>query len=196
MSDKFTLSVELGVGFERTNLSYDIPAIFDVADFVSIKAFNLRGKEDEKTGIHTAIYDGVIHSVHYCVTNLTKLDVPKAKLNLGIAMHGNKFKLTDPSKTNIGAPATFAGSMKYNEICKKIKDGSLKNVYDITSKATYAYGGSDWIGYEDLKSLKEKANYISNYALGGAMIQTIDADDYSNGCGGGNSDIPFHNLFL
>lgn len=178
--------MELGVGFERTKFSYDIPAIFAVADFVNIKAFNLRGKGDEKTGIHTAIYDGVIHSVHYCVTNLTKLGAPSSKMNLGIATHGNAFKLIDSSAFKIGAPAIFAGTMKYNEICKRVKDGSLKNVYDITPKATYAYGGSDWVGYEDVRSLKEKANYIVNNIMGGAMIQTIDMDDYSNGCGDGN----------
>lgn len=184
LGSSFSVSVALGVGVERTKLSYDVPAIFEISDFVSLKTFNLRGIGDTKTGIHSALYD-YPNDVNSYVTSLISLGVPSAKIMLGIPMYGNAFTLEDANKHVIGSPASAAGSMRYQEICQRVKSGSLSYKYESTPKVPYAYNEKEWVGYEDVKSVKEKATYIKNKFLGGAMIKSIDTEDYDNRCGEG-----------
>lgn len=101
--------------------------------------------------------------------------------------YGVTYKLDDPSKNGIGASATLDGTIIYPEICQRVKTGSLTEKYDSGSRVPYAFNGAEWVGYESVKSIKEKGNFIYNNFLGGAGIQALDADDYSNKCGDGNS---------
>ena len=50
--------------------------------------------------------------------------------------------------------------------------------------APYAYNGQQWIGYEDEKSVVTKTQYIQQMNLGGAMIWSIDTDDFNGYCTG------------
>lgn len=181
----YSLSVALGVGPTRTELSYDIPAIFSSTDFVSLKTYNLRGDGDTVTGVHSVLYDSLNVSVNTCVTDLNKFSVAKEKIVLGIPMYGYGFALKDPTKNGIGAPATAVGPIKYYDICPRVKAGLLANKYESASRVSYAFNENEWIGYEDLRSVKEKSNFIRNSLLGGAMIRTLDTDDYNNKCGDG-----------
>ena len=61
----------------------------------------------------------------------------------------------------------------------------MTSAWDNTQKEPYAFGGTEWIGYDDVQSVKEKVIYIKNNNLGGAMFWDVDGDDYNNICGGG-----------
>lgn len=39
-----------------------------------------------------------------------------------------------------------------------------------------------WAGFEDTRSIDIKVNYLMNAGLGGAMLFSIDSDDYSGVC--------------
>ncbi|KAL8595073.1 hypothetical protein ACOMHN_002051 [Nucella lapillus] len=59
------------------------------------------------------------------------------------------------------------------------------------SKVPYAYGLRNgqwtWLAYDDVQSMKAKAQYILDRGLGGAMFWTLDFDDFSNNvCGQGH----------
>ncbi len=59
------------------------------------------------------------------------------------------------------------------------------------------YHGNEWIGFEDVQSLKEKVNYIKTRGLGGAMFWTLDLDDFNGQfCGQGKypliNSVKFH----
>ena len=180
----YSLSLALGVGFLRTEHSYNIPQVFENADFVSLKSYDLRGALDVKTAAHSVLYTAP-NDVSNVVANLTKAGAPVEKIILGIPMYGYAFTLEDSTKNGLGAPATGLGTMKYYEICERVKSGSLEFNYDSTSRSTYAYNDIEWVGYEDVRSAKEKSNFIRARILGGAMIKALDFDDYSNKCGDG-----------
>lgn len=44
--------------------------------------------------------------------------------------------------------------------------------------APYAVNGPYWIGYDDVDSMKYKAQYINYMKVGGAMIWSIETDDF------------------
>jgi GH18 family chitinase len=43
----------------------------------------------------------------------------------------------------------------------------------------YAYDRTEWFSYENVNSLTEKARYIIEKQLGGAIMLAIDTDDFS-----------------
>jgi len=180
----YSVYVSLGVLPERTEQSYNIPAIFNAVDFVILKSYNLYGIGDSKTGLHTVLYDPP-YDVDNCVSSLDKYSIAKEKIILGIASFGNVFTLDDPTKTGVGAPAKFSGSAKYYEICQKVIKKALVHWYEREQRSCYACKDTEWVSYEDYYSVEEKGIYIKNNLLGGAMIQTMDYDDYSNLCGDG-----------
>jgi chitinase len=89
-----------------------------------------------------------------------------------------------------------AGFISYYEICQKISQGWTKR-WDSESKVPYVYQGNEWIGFEDVQSLKEKVDYIKTRGLGGAMFWTLDLDDFNGQfCGQGKypliNSVKFH----
>lgn len=190
LNSDLSVSIALGTGKWRTDLSYDIPSVFDSVDFVNVMAYDLHGRWNDKTGIHGALYpsplDPTDANVDYCVNLLLNQGVAKEKLIMGIPCYGITFKLIDPSQNGVGAPAVGDGSMTFPEICSALSTGELEYRYDDDQKVPYAFGGSKWVGFEDVKSVTEKANYIRNLDLGGAMFWAIDSDDSYNFCGQGN----------
>jgi GH18 family chitinase len=110
---------------------------------------------------------------------------PKDKIIMGMPSYGNAYTLSSASNNGVGAPAVGAGSLKYFEICQRTKSGSLTYRWDDAQKVPYAFNGNFWIGYDDLRSIIEKSNYVKNNNLGGGMFWALDDDDYNDVCGGG-----------
>lgn len=44
------------------------------------------------------------------------------------------------------------------------------------------FGGTEWISYEDERSIECKAKYIKDNGFGGAMIFSLNTDDFSSYC--------------
>ncbi len=67
-----------------------------------------------------------------------------------------------------------------------VADLRLQDPYVV---APYCYKGDQWLGYDDEKSFEEKANYILDKGLAGAMVWSIDTDDFKGFCGRENGLI-------
>ena len=76
-----------------------------------------------------------------------------------------------------------SGSLGYLEICLGIKNGGWTGVAD--ANGPYAYKDDQWVGYDTIDSVKEKAKYILDNELGGAMFWDMSTDDFNNQCGDG-----------
>lgn len=189
MGSSYSVSVAIGAGSWRTGLSYDIPAIFANTDFVNLMTYDMHGGWESTTGIHAALYRSALDptdaNVDAAVNLILRLGVDRNKLIVGIPSYGNAFALQNANNNGVGAPATGAGSMTYYAICQRTRSGSLNYRWDDSQKVPYAFSVSEWVGYDDVRSVTEKANYIKNNDLGGAMWWAVDDDDYNNVCAGG-----------
>lgn len=56
---------------------------------------------------------------------------------------------------------------------------------DNIQKIPYAVSGNQWIGFDDKQSIEEKMKYLVSKNLGGAMIWSIESDDFHGHCGSG-----------
>jgi len=72
------------------------------------------------------------------------------------------------------------GVWGYNEIQEMFHDTTRKwnIVRDGCYKTPYAVNGPYWIGYDDLESIKLKSQFINYRNLGGALIFSLDTDDF------------------
>jgi hypothetical protein len=118
----------------------------------------------------------------------------KKKLVMGMPMYGQTFTLGNPSEHGLGSPAPTGGGNKgrftrqkgfasYYEICAYVKQG-YKLVYDNERRmAPYAHKGNQWVGFDDVDTIKQKSEYVRDHGFGGGMIWALDLDDFNNMCG-------------
>lgn len=56
----------------------------------------------------------------------------------------------------------------------------------------YAYDGNQWVGYDDVKMARTKAQYVKTHGLGGTMVWAIDLADFKGSCSQGR----YNNLYV
>ncbi|KAK3739099.1 hypothetical protein QZH41_018243 [Actinostola sp. cb2023] len=160
-------------------------------------AYDLRGKWESATGHHTALTGppGEILTVNFAVQYWIDKGAPANKIALGLGTYGRAFKLVNRNNNGLGAAARGnptkgqytreSGFLAYYEICKmnlKVTPAEKSAV-----RAPYGYVNDDWVGYDDVTSLKFKVDeVIKKKGLAGAMFWALPLDDFSGKfCGQG-----------
>ncbi len=46
----------------------------------------------------------------------------------------------------------------------------------------YAYQGTNWFGYDDVDSVRYKAQYAKDKGFGGAFVYSVESDDFLGKC--------------
>ncbi|XP_033229580.1 chitinase-3-like protein 1 [Belonocnema kinseyi] len=178
---------------------YDIEGISKYVNFINLKTFDFHGRFDlEKKfglGYITPMYPSLKDNaderkinIDYVVKYWISQGAPPKKLILGIPFHGISFILLNPNQIDRDSPLTddekTGVQLQYNQICSYEKDPQQKHFYDKVQQVPYMYcSGNQIIAYDNVKSIKMKAEYAQKMQLGGAMAFTIDQDDFSGTCG-------------
>ena len=132
------------------------------------------------------------YSIHYWLDS----GAPREKLVLGMPLYGQSFTLDSALENGLNAPArqkgragewtAAPGFLAYYEICQLVKAENWTVVEDRLGRmGPYAYKGTQWVGYDDVASIRRKSQYIRQLGLGGGMVWALDLDDFSNLCGCG-----------
>lgn len=53
---------------------------------------------------------------------------------------------------------------------------------EVNNEAPFAYGGNQWVSYDNVDSARRKAEWIRSEGFGGAMVFSVDMDDFNNEC--------------
>lgn len=178
----------------------DVPAIWPVLDWINIMSYDLRGPwGDPFTGCNAPLYADPLEPVAEpvrsqwnaaaAVQNYLSLGVPSDRLHLGTAFYGRGFGGVPGNAANHGLYATYAAPSS---------PGTWENgVYDYTDLAANYENQAGWtkwwhpttrvpwlwnaaqqkfIGYDDPRSIAEKAWYVQQWRLGGAMFWEVSGD--------------------
>ncbi|XP_069678391.1 acidic mammalian chitinase-like [Periplaneta americana] len=200
----YILSAAVSAGVDTIDSAYDVPSLSQYVDFINVMTYDLHGYWDSRTGENSPMYAGPSDTsdyqktlnVDYAMKYWVQKGAAKSKLNLGMGTYGNTFTLQSASNNGVGAPSTGpgnpgpyteeAGELAYNEICEQHNAGLWTQHWNEEQKCIYAVHDNQWVGFDNIAAVKIKAQYIKNNGYGGAMVWSIDMDDFRNTCGDGN----------
>ncbi|XP_062538315.1 chitinase-like protein 3 [Armigeres subalbatus] len=194
----YILSVAVAAPAIIAYMSYDVREINSYADYVNIMTYDYHfySPDTPQTGLNAPLFRrpdehsifgtmNINTSVHYWLSQ----GLEKSKIIIGLPTYGHSFQLLNAFNTRIGAPATsygrtgMIGYASYSEICWFRRHNIyVHQVYDVDSCSPYLYAGTEWISYEDERSLECKANWIKANGFGGAMIFSLNTDDFGQYC--------------
>ncbi|KAL4622399.1 acidic mammalian chitinase-like isoform X2 [Arapaima gigas] len=172
-------------------------------DYFHVKTHDFLGSGEEQTRENSPLYSGfadqgeqIYMNVNYAMNYWLNQGAPASKLLVGFPTYGRTFMLASSSNTGVGAPTTGpgpagpytrqSGFLAYYEICTFLQQGGTA-AWDTPQNVPYAYNGwKVWVGYDNVKSFNIKVQWLKQNNFGGAVVWTIDLDDFSGTfCGQG-----------
>ncbi|XP_023649369.1 acidic mammalian chitinase-like isoform X2 [Paramormyrops kingsleyae] len=187
------MSAAVSAGRGTIDTAYQIPEVGKYLDMINVMTYDYHGSWDPFTGECSPLYRDsfdsgsyIYFNVDYTMNYWKNNGAPAEKLLVGFPTYGNTFTLSNPANHGIGAPISGAGTagkytqeageLAYFEICGFL-DGATE-VWNTEQNVPYAYKGNQWVGYDNLKSFQIKVDWLMKNQFGGAMVWTIDMDDY------------------
>ncbi|KAF5303798.1 hypothetical protein FQR65_LT08134 [Abscondita terminalis] len=198
-SPALLLAVAISGYKEVIEAAYELPAIANSVDFMSVMTYDYHGNWEKRTGHVSPLYQHPEdtypqYNTNYTMEYLVSNGAPREKLLVGIPFYGQTFTLAKSGGRNDqGVPSVGPGEageytkqpgmLSFYEICSRVKN-SFWSVKRDANRATgpYAYNGNQWVSYDDVDSVQEKAKYIMTHGFGGAVAWTVDLDDFLNKC--------------
>lgn len=185
-------------GAETIKAGYDVGPIGQYVDFINVMSYDFHGKWEHQTGHNAPLFASSSEtewrkqlSMDYGIKLWEKLGAPKTKLVVGLATYGRSFTLASGSSTGMnvktkggGKQGEFTreeGFLAFYEICDMLKKGAAY-YWDEEQAVPYAVLGDQWVGFDDELSIRNKIKWLNEQGYAGAMVWTVDMDDYRGTC--------------
>ncbi|XP_068209059.1 uncharacterized protein [Palaemon carinicauda] len=190
------LTAAVSAGSNVIDQGYDVPTVAAALDQIHVMAYDFHGSWEKQVANHAPLYPAQGQpqelSADFAINHWIKRGAKASKLVLGVPFYGRSWTLAG-NDANPGAPASGAGkpgpllkdagTMAYYEICSAHEQGGWNKVSD--PAGPYLTKGNQWVGYDDINAVIEKAQYAKSKGLGGIMIWDIVMDDYRGTCKAG-----------
>ncbi|XP_001663097.2 chitinase-3-like protein 1 [Aedes aegypti] len=182
------------------SVSYIIPRVSAALHFINVMTYDMHGAWEDHCGLNAPLYAGpaditevqkqmnVNASIHYWLSS----GAPKEKLILGIPLYGRSFTLANAANSFVGAPVNGPGTagpysrepgvMGYNEFCEKLQTEQWAIHSSAEQFGLYAVQNNQWLGFDDVTTVKYKMDYVLQMELGGAMVWSLESDDFLGVC--------------
>ncbi|XP_015197633.2 acidic mammalian chitinase isoform X1 [Lepisosteus oculatus] len=191
--DKLLLSAAVSGLEEYARAAYNSHTFPQYVDFISLMTYDFHGPWQGMTGHISPLYSrphdsedqylSIDHAVKYWLSQ----GVEARKLILGFPAYSRTFRLTDRGRRGVGVPAEEGQAGKYTktpgfmaayEVCQFIMRGALVK-WDRKQKVPYALKGNQWVAFDNGHSLRKKTKWLRHLGLGGAMVWSLDLDDFT-----------------
>ncbi|KAL4240167.1 hypothetical protein ACF0H5_000961 [Mactra antiquata] len=207
---QYLLTAAVPAGKTNVDAGYNVPLMGRHMDFINLMSYDLHGSWEKTTGMNSPLYPSSHDSAAQRQLNMNwaadywaKQGIPKHKLVIGMATYGRSFTLASPSDKDVGAPAKGPGRagqytrergfLSYYEICKMVESGHGIDRWDNEQKVPYYSIGRLWVGYDNVKSITVKSQWLMKEGYGGAMIWALDLDDFGKSCSSSSRPYPLLN---
>lgn len=179
--------------------NYDLENMVPYLDFINLMTYDFHGGWDDVSGHQAAMQvhpgDNVDVSVQSTVADYLDRGVPAQKLVVGMPFYGRAWEGVQSTDNGLyqpagGIPAPTgpghweAGVFDYWLINNMLDEQRSSLFWDEFSMCSYAYGsnlssgmsGGMFITFDDVRSVRNKAEYIKSLKLGGAMFWELSGD--------------------
>ncbi|XP_043855907.1 chitotriosidase-1 isoform X2 [Dromiciops gliroides] len=190
--NRLLLSAAVPAGRYQVDRGYEVQKIVQALDFINLLTYDFHGTWERTTGHNSPLYrrqaekgGAAEANIDFAVNYWLEKGAPASKVILGMPTYGRSFTLSSPSDTGVGALASGAGTpgpftkegglLAFYEVCS-LKNATFHQIEE--QKVPYAIQGNQWIGFDNVESLKTKVGYLKQKGLGGAMVWAIDMDDF------------------
>ncbi|KAJ8008091.1 hypothetical protein DPEC_G00101160 [Dallia pectoralis] len=198
---RLLLTADVAAGKATIDTGYEIGAISEYLDFIIVMTYDFHGSWEAFTGHNSPLYRGsqdtgqdIYFNTDFAMTYWRNQGAPVEKLIMSFATYGRTFQLSSGS-TGVGAPSSGAGAagpftevagfLSYSEMCSFLQGATVQWIQD--QQVPYAFKGDQWLGYDNIASYNKKINYLHANSLAGAMVWSLDLDDFSGqSCRQGN----------
>uniref|UniRef100_A0A4W4GMI7 Acidic mammalian chitinase n=1 Tax=Electrophorus electricus TaxID=8005 RepID=A0A4W4GMI7_ELEEL len=193
---RLMLTAAVSAGKSTIESGYQIAQIGEILDYFHVMTYDFHGSWEQQTGENSPLYKGpadqgsyIYFNVDYAMNYWKSNGAPAQKLLVGFPTYGHTFMLASASNTGVGAPASGpgpsgpytrqSGFWAYYEICTFLAQGATQE-WDVPQQVPYAYNSQKvWVGYDNIKSFQIKIDWLKKNNFGGAMVWSLDLDDFS-----------------
>ncbi|XP_037094087.1 probable chitinase 10 [Pollicipes pollicipes] len=200
-AERLLLTAAVPVGPDSVRGGYDVAKLARHLDLFHIMAYDFHGKWESQVGhnapLNAPSSDSTYRrqlSVNASINMWMSMGAPKHKIVVGMPTYGRSFTLANPGNNKVNAPARGGGSagrytkeegfLAYYEICEKLHGGA-NYIWDDEMSVPYMIDGNQWVGFDDERAIRLKMNFIQDMDLAGAMVWSVDMDDFAAAaCGG------------
>ncbi|XP_034027409.1 acidic mammalian chitinase-like [Thalassophryne amazonica] len=187
--------------------AYEIGELSRVLDFINVMTYDFHGLWEPVTGHNSPLYRSNIDqanstdlNVDFAMKYWRDNGAPAGKLIVGFATYGRPFRLASAAN-ELGSPAQGLPSLgiytgnrgywSYYEICTFLQGAGIHWIEE--QKVPYATKGNEWVGFDNKQSFSAKVKYLKENGFGGALVWSLDLDDfYGQLCGQGSYPLIRH----
>ncbi|KAL8594958.1 hypothetical protein ACOMHN_038755 [Nucella lapillus] len=205
--EKLLLTMATASGTYFIDTSYEPSKIIPYMDYMLLMTYNYHGQWEKRTGHHSPLLKhrndppGEQSELfqNWSIDYWLDMGVPQDKLVVGLATYGMSFTLREPQHHDVHSPAKGGGRMgrytketgilAYYEICENIQENGWQTGWIDDQHVPYAYGGNQWVGFDNVDSIKIKADNIMDRDLAGAFVWSVEMDDFNGVCHEGKYPI-------
>lgn len=201
-NERLLLTAAVPVGPDNVRGGYNVPEVSKWLDIINLMAYDFHGKWEKQAGHNAPLYAPSSDSewrkqlsVSFAAQMWTRLGADKSKMVIGMPTYGRSFTLSSASNYIVNSAAKDggkagdytreAGFLSYYEVCQYLLDGA-SYVWDEEMKVPYLVKGDQWVGFDDERSIRNKMDWIKDQGFAGAMVWSVDMDDFNGTiCGSG-----------
>lgn len=192
------LTSAFGASKKIIDEAYDIPALSKYLDFMHIMCYDYGGAWDRRVTANAPLKGQGILNVENTIDYLIKLGAPPTKLVMGLPFYGRTFITSldgnfGDAASEMGFKGVYTGEngfMGYNEICVLLSDrtSGWKRSYDTEISQAIAKYKDETTNetrvavFDSSRSIARKMKFAMSRNLAGAMIWSIDTDDFHGDC--------------
>lgn len=177
--------------------AYDVDQLNLYADFVNVMTYDYHfySRLTPFTGFNAPLfaepgqrlYLSTLNANHTVQAWLAR-GLARARLVLGVPAYGHSFRLVSAAGAAPGAPASGVGALgargfvDYADACLFARRPGVVRARDAAAAVPYLHRGAEWLSYDDERSVARKAAYAREQGLRGAMLYSLNADDFRGAC--------------
>lgn len=195
---RLLLTSAIGAAKDTIDNAYDVKSLGKLLDFMHIMCYDYGGVWDKKVSANAPLRSDGVLNIEYTIQHLIRLGAPPSKIVMGLPFYGRTFITNldgyygDASMdTSFAGPFTREpGFLGYNEICMFLSNKTSgwttswdgRTAQGIARQKDEETGQTKVVTYDTARSIANKMKFAMNEGLAGAMVWSIDTDDFLGKC--------------